>query len=70
MKDKEVSLSTYIRMVCAALLLYHTLSRKITIERIPFPQCERKLPMIVSREEVKALLEAPRALRHCALLSL
>jgi hypothetical protein len=28
---------------------------KIAIERIPFPRRERKLPMILSREEVKAL---------------
>ena len=28
------------------------------IERIPFPRRERKLPLILSRDEAKALLEA------------
>ena len=61
MKEKQVSLSTYIQMVCALRFFYtHTLSRKIAIEHIPFPRRERRLPMILSREEVKALLEAPR----------
>jgi integrase/recombinase XerD len=70
MKEKQVSLSSYIQMVCALRFLYtQTLSRKIGIERIPFPRRERKLPVILSQEEVKALLEAPRTLRHRALLA-
>jgi integrase/recombinase XerD len=70
-KDKQVSQSTYIQMVCALRFLYtHTLPRKIAIERIPFPRRERKLPLILSREEVKALLEAPRRLRHRTMLAL
>ncbi len=47
----------------------HTLHRKVTIERIPFPRRARKLPLILSRAEVKALLEAPRTLRHRTLLA-
>jgi len=70
MKEKQVSLSTYIQMVCALRFLYtHTLDRKVAIERIPFPRRARKLPLILSRDEVKALLEAPRTLRHRALLA-
>jgi integrase/recombinase XerD len=69
-KDKQVSQSTYIQMVCALRFLYsHTLDRKIAIDYIPFPRRQRKLPMILSRDEVKALLEAPRTLRHRALLA-
>ena len=69
-KEKKVSLPTFIQMVCALRFFYtHTLSRKIAIERIPFPRRERKLPLILSREEVKALLEAPGKLRHRALLA-
>ena len=69
-KEKQVSLSTYIQMVCALRFLYtHTLSRKIAIERIPFPRRARKLPLILSRADVKALLEAPRTLRHRTLLA-
>ena len=57
-KDKQASQSTCIQLVCALRFLYtHTLNHKIEIERIPFPRRERKLPLILSREEVKALLE-------------
>jgi len=70
-KDKQVSQSTYIQMVCALRFLYtHTLDRKIAIERIPFPRRERKLPLILSREEMKAVIEAPRRLRHRTMLAL
>jgi integrase/recombinase XerD len=55
--------------VRAALLYTHTLNRKIEIQRIPFPRRERTLPLILSREEVKALLEAPRQLRDRAVLT-
>jgi integrase len=48
----------------------HTLHRKVGIDRIPFPRRERKLPMILSRDEVKALLEAPSALRDRAMLAI
>jgi site-specific recombinase XerD len=70
-KEKKVSTSTYVLMVCALRFFYtHTLHRKVAIERIPFPRRERKLPQILSREEVKALLEAPRDLRHRAMLAI
>ena len=69
-KEKQVSLPTYIQVVCALRFFYtHTLSRKVAIERIPFPRRARKLPLILSREEVKALLEAPCTRRHRALLA-
>jgi integrase/recombinase XerD len=70
MKEKQVSLPTYIQVVCALRFFYtHTLHRKVAIERIPFPRRARKLPLILSHAEVKALLEAPRTLRHRALLA-
>ena len=69
-KEKQASQSTCIQLVCALRFLYtHTLNRKIEIERIPFPRRERKLPLILSREEVKALLEAPAKLRDRAALA-
>jgi integrase/recombinase XerD len=69
-KEKRVSQSTYIQTVCALRFFYtHTLSRKIAIERIPFPRRERKLPMILSRQEVKALLEVPRNFRQRTMLA-
>jgi integrase/recombinase XerD len=69
-KEKKVSRPTFIQMVCALRFFYtHTLNRKISMERIPFPRRERKLPLILSREEVKALLEAPGNLRNRTLLA-
>lgn len=63
-KEKTVSQSTVVQLVCALRFLYtHTLHRKISIERIPFPRRKKKLPLILSREEMKALLEAPGNLR-------
>ena len=70
-KEKKVSTSTYVLMVCALRFFYtHTLHRKVAIERIPFPRRERKLPLILSRDEVKAVLEAPLDLRHRAMLAI
>ena len=38
-KEKKVSRSTFIQMVCALRFFYtHTLNRKIQMERIPFPR--------------------------------
>src|SRR3954451_13321028 len=69
-QEKKVSLSTFIQVVCALRFFYtHTLHQKIDIERIPFPRRERKLPLILSREEVKALLQAARSLRHRTMLA-
>jgi len=70
-KEKKVSQPTFVQVVCALRFFYtHTLNRKIAIDRIPFPRRERKLPLILSRQEVQALLEAPRNLRHRALLAI
>ena len=60
-KEKGVALPTYIQIVSGLRFLYtNTLHRQIGIERIPFPRSEKNLPIILSREEVKALLEAPK----------
>jgi site-specific recombinase XerD len=68
--EKRVKLSTYIQAVCALRFFYrNTLNRKIEIDRIPLPRYEHKLPVILSKEEVKALLKAPRNLGHRAILA-
>ena len=54
-----MSTCTYVLMVCALRFFYtQTLHRNVAIERFRFPRRQRKLPSILSREEVKALLEA------------
>jgi hypothetical protein len=70
LKERRVKPATYIQAVCGLRFFYrHTLNRKIEIDRIPLPRYERKLPVILRREEVKALLEAPRNLGHRAILA-
>jgi integrase/recombinase XerD len=69
-KEKKVSLSSYIQMICALRFFYtQTLNQKVAIERIPFPRGEKKLPLILSREEVKKLLDSTHHLRHRTLLA-
>jgi site-specific recombinase XerD len=69
LNEKRVKLSTYIQAVCALRFFYQkTLHRRIDIDRIPL-RYEKKLPVILSKAEVKALLEAPRNLKHRAMLA-
>jgi len=68
--EKRVKQGTYIQAVSALRFFYrNTLNNKIEIDRIPLPRYEQKLPVILSKEEVKALLEAPRNLGHRAILA-
>jgi len=64
-KDKTVSLSAYIQTVCGLRFLYsNTLHRSVSIDRIPLPRYEKKLPVILSPAEVQRLLAAPKNLSH------
>ena len=70
LNEKGVKLSSYIQAVCGLRFFYrNTLNCKIEIERIPLPRYETKPPVILSKEEVKALLEAPKNLGHRAILA-
>jgi site-specific recombinase XerD len=70
LNEKRVKLSTYIQAVCGLRFFYgNTLNRKIDIDQIPLPRYEKKLPVILSKAEVKALLEAPKNLGHRAILA-
>ena len=70
LNEKRVKLSTYIQAVSALRFFYqNTLHRKIEIDRIPLPRYESKLPIILSKAEVRMLLEAPKNLKHRAMLA-
>src|ERR1700678_462555 len=70
LNEKRGKLSPYIQAVCAPRFFYqNTLHRRIEIDRIPLPRYEKKLPVILSKAEVKALLEAPKNLKHRAMLA-
>ena len=70
LKEKRVKLSTYIQAISGLRFFYrNTLNRKIELDRMPLPRYEKKLPIILSKEEVKALLEAPNNLGQRAILA-
>src|SRR3984885_5675063 len=70
LNEKRVTLSSYIQAICALRFFYqNTLRRRIDIDQIPLPRYEKKLPVILSKAEVKTLLEAPRNLKHRAILA-
>src|SRR6202050_1585107 len=68
--EKRVKPPPYIQALCGLRFFYpNTLHRKAEIERLPFPRREKKLPLILSKDEVKALLTAPKNLAHRAMLA-
>jgi site-specific recombinase XerD len=69
-KEKTVSLSAYIQTGCGLRFLYaNTRHRSVSIDRIPLPRYEKKLPVIVSPAEVHRLLEMPKNLSHRTILT-
>jgi integrase/recombinase XerD len=69
-KEKGVSLSVYIQAVCGLRFLStNTLHLQIGIERIPLPRYEKQLSVILSPEEVKSMLAAPKNLQHRTILT-
>src|ERR1017187_6078324 len=70
LNEKGFKLPSYIQAISGLRFFYRTtLNSRIDVERIPFPRYESKLPVILSKEEVKALLEAPKNLGHRAILA-
>src|SRR5436190_13549177 len=68
--QQHVSKSIFIQTVCALRFLYETtLHRPWMVDYIPYPKKPKTLPVILSRDEVKALILAPRHLKPRALLA-
>jgi len=68
--QQHVSKSIFIQTVCALRFLYETtLGRPWMVDYIPYPKKPKTLPVILSREEVKALILAPRHLKHRTILA-
>ena len=65
MEEKRVSRSAFNQTVCALRFLYRiTLERPETIARLPYARREKRLPAILSPDEVGRLLEAVEDRRH------
>src|SRR5437764_843273 len=67
---QQASKSIFIQTVCALRFLYETtLGRPWMVDFIPCPIKPKTLPVILSGDVVKALLLAPRHLKHRAILA-
>ena len=67
---QQASKSIFIQTVCALRFFYETtLGRPWMVDYIPYPKKPKKLPVVLSRDEVKALLLAPSHLKHRAILA-
>ena len=68
--QKQVSKSIFIQTVCGLRFLYEkTLHRPWMVEYIPYPKKPKTLPVILSRDEVGALIQAPRHFKHRVILA-
>ena len=67
--ERHVSWSTFNQAVCALRFLYHiTLQKDWPISHIPFPKRERKLPVVLSPDEVLQFLNSITSLKYRAIL--
>jgi integrase/recombinase XerD len=63
--DKHASWSTFNQTVCALRFLYRvTLSRPWTVEQVPFARPTKRLPAVLSPDEVERLLAAVSNRKH------
>jgi site-specific recombinase XerD len=68
-KERRVSWSTFNVHVCAIRFFYrNALPVTWEVEQIPYQKAGRRLPVVLSGEEVVALLEAATNLKHRAIL--
>jgi site-specific recombinase XerD len=68
-RDRKVSWGVFNQSVAALRFFYGvTLQKEWDIKRIPYQKTGRKLPVVLSPQEVTAVLEAPTNLKHRAIL--
>lgn len=68
---KNLSTSYQNQVINAIKLFYRNrFNRTMEVDFIQRPRREKRLPNVLSKEEVKAILEAPTNLKHRAMLSL
>ena len=68
-ETKKASWTKYNQTVCALRFLYSiTLSRPQLIEHIPFPRQEKKLPVVLSKQELERFFNAVGYLKHRTIL--
>jgi site-specific recombinase XerD len=68
-REKKVSWSVYNQTLAAMRLLYEvTLGRKDVLERIPFPKQPKRLPVVLSLDEVTRVFARLGDIKHRAIL--
>jgi integrase/recombinase XerD len=68
--DAGASFATLTQVASALRFLYRvTLEKDWVVERIPYPKPERRLPVVLSREDVIKFLSSPRNIKHRAILT-
>jgi integrase/recombinase XerD len=67
--SKNIAWNTFNVVVCALRFLYRvTLKKDWKMEEIPYPRRERKLPVVLSPDEVRQFLDSIPNLKHRAAL--
>lgn len=67
--SKNIAWNTFNVVVCALRFLYRvTLKKDWRMEEIPYPRRERKLPIILSPDEIRRFLDSIPNLKHRAAL--
>lgn len=70
-EEKQVSWGTYNIQLCALRFFYHqTLGQEGLLASIRCPKEQKKLPVVLSQEEVQRVLAQPRNLKHRTMLTL
>ena len=70
MRERKAGPSTVNVYVAALIFLYRNVLRTPdVVEDLPHPRIHRKLPDVLSREEVQALLGAVRSIKHRTILT-
>ena len=68
--NQQVDVSILTQTVCGLRFLYEkTLHRPWMVEYIPYPKKPKTLPVILSLDEVGALIQAPRHFKHRVILA-
>jgi site-specific recombinase XerD len=68
-RERKVSWAVFNQSVAALRFFYGvTLHKDWDITRIPYQKTGRKLPVVLSQQEVKAVLKAPKNIKHRAIL--
>ena len=68
-ETKQASWTQYNQSVCALRFFYRVcLGKNAMIKHIPFPKQPKRLPVVLSREEVQRLFEALSNLKHRTIL--